>query len=101
MSEQTDHRRSHAKHKHTAGLFDIRIFIARPDRHLRRDRARHGVLRQRREQLDKADGLNINLWPPASACSSVSALFIAWARLAADRGSRDFEPDDDDSGDRH
>jgi hypothetical protein len=66
--------------KKTAGAFDIRIIIAMLIGIYGVVLVVTGLVATSDADLDKADGININLWG-GLGMAAVAALFLLWARL--------------------
>lgn len=66
--------------KKTAGAFDIRIIIAMLIGLYGVVLVITGLVATSDADLEKADGININLWG-GLGMTAVAALFLAWARL--------------------
>jgi drug/metabolite transporter (DMT)-like permease len=66
--------------KKTAGAFDIRIIIAMLIGLYGVVLVVTGLVATSDADLEKADGININLWG-GLGMAAVAALFLAWARL--------------------
>lgn len=66
--------------RHQAGTFDIRMFIAMLIGLYGVVLVVMGLLGTPEEQLDRADGLNINLWAGLGMVVT-AVLFVLWARL--------------------
>lgn len=83
--------------KKTAGAFDIRIIIAMLIGLYGVVLVITGLVATSDADLDKADGVNINLWGGLGMVA-VAALFLVWARLRPIVVEEPHEGDEHDGG---
>lgn len=83
---------SQPKQRHTAGAFDIRTVISALIGVYGLVLLGLGLFNASDAELDRADGLNVNLWAGIGMIV-VSVIFIAWAQLRP-IVVPDEEPDD-------